>query len=146
MNFLSDRGAEALRGHVEKRLRVRKNKGGANKMPAYTTREEATAARAAVGQEIKEFEQANSAIFARWREMQETERQSTWPPPGHEECSGYDADGRECCSATFPKGEIPEGWVESRYSCGDGGSGTFYCPAHAEQGKESSGRCDYCSR
>jgi len=109
-------------------------------------REEARARRQEAVEACKRFEEENKATFARWKEMKRAIDDHSWPPPGHEECSWEGEGDGEDCSAVFPKGPTPEGWVEIQHSCGCGGSGSFCCPAHAktEYVEEGAGRCSYC--
>ena len=112
-------------------------------MSRFETRDAAARGQFLASHALVEFDKENAVLLARRKELEGAVREAQWPPAGHEECSG--GDDVEECSAIFPTGHMPEGWRERQFSCGDGGSGAFFCPTHAEQGRESAGRCNFCS-
>lgn len=109
----------------------------------FTNREAAAVAFATALAARRAFESEHAALLAQHQGLLKAVAEACWPPSGHEECSGEDEHGE--CSAIFPVGRMPEGWRERQFECGDGGSGVFFCPAHAEQGREHHGRCGWCS-
>ncbi|HEY4515441.1 MAG TPA: hypothetical protein VJJ22_04810, partial [Candidatus Paceibacterota bacterium] len=99
---------------------------------------------------FRAFVAANEAVLDEHRRLKGEVSVATWPPAGSNACEHSEENGEESCDALFPVGTTPpEGWYEVRYTCGCGGSGTFFCPAHAEQWKKEyegeSHRCDTCA-